>query len=229
MVEHPTGYGRIVRAAAGATATGQPIARIVEEKDASLAEREIREINSGIYAFALDGLLDALRGLRSDNAQKEYYLPDLVGAFRQRGLVVETAVQVANPDEILGINSRIEFLAAVSRIVETSRECRADGGWVTIEDARNNLRRSRCDGRMSTIVRRRPRQDEDRRALRDSQRRADRWHAESATTSPCWSLWPSRIAHRRRRRRSHISATASRSARRPATSSMKKTAFGAGR
>ena len=132
IVEHPTGYGRIVRAGAGAAATGQPIARIVEEKDASLAEREIREINSGIYAFALDGLFDALRGLRSDNAQKEYYLPDLVGAFRQRGLVVET-VTVANPDEILGINSRIE-LAAVSRIVRQAKNAELMAAGVTIED-----------------------------------------------------------------------------------------------
>ena len=77
------------------------IARIVEEKDASPAEREIREINSGIYAFELDGLFDAVRELATDNAQREYYLPDLVAIFRQRGLTVET-VTVADPDEIRG-------------------------------------------------------------------------------------------------------------------------------
>ena len=54
VVEDPTGYGRIVR-------SGEQIARIVEEKDASPTEREIREINAGIYAFTLDGLFDAVR------------------------------------------------------------------------------------------------------------------------------------------------------------------------
>ena len=46
------------------------------------AEREIREINAGIYAFALDGLFDAVRGIGAENAQGEYYLPDLVGDLR---------------------------------------------------------------------------------------------------------------------------------------------------
>ena len=78
VVDDPHGYGRIVR-------SGEQIARIVEEKDASPAEREIREINSGIYAFALDGLFDAVRSIAAENAQREYYLPDLVAIYRQRG------------------------------------------------------------------------------------------------------------------------------------------------
>ena len=78
IVDDPHGYGRIVR-------TGEQIARIVEEKDASPAEREIREINSGIYAFALDGLFDAVRSIAAENAQREYYLPDLVAIYRAAG------------------------------------------------------------------------------------------------------------------------------------------------
>ena len=58
------------------------MARIVEEKDATPAERTIREINPGIYAFALDGLFDAVRSIAAQNAQREYYLPDLVAIFR---------------------------------------------------------------------------------------------------------------------------------------------------
>ena len=77
VVDEPRGYGRIVR-------SGEQIARIVEEKDATPAEREIREINSGIYAFALEGLFDAVRSIAAENAQREYYLPDLVAIFRQR-------------------------------------------------------------------------------------------------------------------------------------------------
>jgi bifunctional UDP-N-acetylglucosamine pyrophosphorylase / glucosamine-1-phosphate N-acetyltransferase len=133
VVEHAEGYGRIVRSGPGAVGhPGEQIARIVEEKDASPAERDIREINSGIYAFELAGLFDAVRGLGTDNAQKEYYLPDLVAVFRRRGLVVE-AVTVANPDEIRGINSRIE-LAAVSRIVRQAKNVELMAAGVTIED-----------------------------------------------------------------------------------------------
>jgi len=112
VVEQPRSYGRIVR-------SGQQIARIVEEKDATSAEREIREINSGIYAFSIEGLFDAMRSVATNNAQREYYLPDLVAIYRQRGLDVET-VTVSNADEIRGINSRIE-LAAVSRIVREKK------------------------------------------------------------------------------------------------------------
>jgi UDP-N-acetylglucosamine diphosphorylase/glucosamine-1-phosphate N-acetyltransferase len=86
IVENPQGYGRIVRAAS----PGQPIARIVEQKDATAAEQAIREINSGIYAFALEGLFEALRRIASENAQREYYLPDLVAIYRQAGRTVET-------------------------------------------------------------------------------------------------------------------------------------------
>jgi bifunctional UDP-N-acetylglucosamine pyrophosphorylase/glucosamine-1-phosphate N-acetyltransferase len=125
VVENPQGYGRIVR-------TGQQIARIVEEKDASPAEREIREINSGIYAFALEGLFDAVRSIAAENTQQEYYLPDLVAVFRQRGSIVET-VTSSNPDEIRGINSRVE-LAAVSRIVRDQKTAELMASGVTIED-----------------------------------------------------------------------------------------------
>ena len=125
VIDHPHGYGRIVR-------SGQQIAKIVEEKDASAAEREIREINSGIYAFSLDGLFDAVRGIAAENAQREYYLPDLVAIYRQRGSIVET-VTVSNPDEIRGINSRIE-LAAVSRIVRDKKTTELMASGVTIED-----------------------------------------------------------------------------------------------
>src|SRR5688572_12856248 len=111
-VERPYGYGRVVR-------TGGRIVRIVEERDASSAERQIREINSGIYAFDLEPLFDALRGVASQNAQGEYYLTDLVGIYRRRKLPVETIV-VAHADEIRGINSRTE-LAEVSRIVRQNK------------------------------------------------------------------------------------------------------------
>jgi bifunctional UDP-N-acetylglucosamine pyrophosphorylase / glucosamine-1-phosphate N-acetyltransferase len=125
MVDDPRGYGRIVR-------SGEQIAGIVEDKDATPAERQIREINSGIYAFALEGLFDAARSIAAENVQNEYYLPDLVAIYRQRGLGVET-ITVSNPDEIRGINSRSE-LAALSRAVRDEKTTELMAAGVTIED-----------------------------------------------------------------------------------------------
>jgi bifunctional UDP-N-acetylglucosamine pyrophosphorylase/glucosamine-1-phosphate N-acetyltransferase len=125
VVSDPHGYGRIVRA-------GEQIAGIVEEKDASSAERTIHEINSGIYAFALDGLFDAVRAIGAENAQREYYLPDLVAIYRQAGRSVET-MTVPDVNEILGINSRSE-LAAVSSIVRQTRNAQLMADGVTLED-----------------------------------------------------------------------------------------------
>jgi len=125
IVENPHGYGRIVR-------TGEQIARIVEDKDASSSERGIHEINSGIYAFDLSGLFDAVRSIAAENVQREYYLPDLVAIFRAKGRAVETVV-VERADEIRGINSRAE-LAAVSRILRDGKNRALMDGGVTLED-----------------------------------------------------------------------------------------------
>ena len=125
VVENPQGYGRIVR-------SGEQIAQIVEEKDASAAERSIREINAGIYTFALEGLFDGLRTIAANNAQREYYLPDLVSIYRGRGLRVAT-VSVENPAEIMGINSRAE-LATVSAMVRQAKNAELMAAGVTIED-----------------------------------------------------------------------------------------------
>jgi bifunctional UDP-N-acetylglucosamine pyrophosphorylase / glucosamine-1-phosphate N-acetyltransferase len=127
-VANPHGYGRIIRAGVD----GREIARIVEEKDASEEERLVREINSGIYAFRLEGLFDAVRTIGSGNAQREYYLPDLVAIYRARGQRVETQT-VTHPEEILGINSRAE-LAAVSGIVRQAKNQSLMAAGVTIED-----------------------------------------------------------------------------------------------
>jgi bifunctional UDP-N-acetylglucosamine pyrophosphorylase/glucosamine-1-phosphate N-acetyltransferase len=125
IVERPFGYGRIVRA-------GEGIARIVEERDASPAEREIREINAGIYAFELAGLFEAIRAVAPENAQREYYLPDLVGIYRGRGSSVDS-VTVSNVEEIRGVNSRAE-LAEASRLLRLEKCAALMADGVTIED-----------------------------------------------------------------------------------------------
>jgi bifunctional UDP-N-acetylglucosamine pyrophosphorylase/glucosamine-1-phosphate N-acetyltransferase len=124
-VEDPTGYGRIER-------RDGTIAAIVEHKDASPEQRQIREINSGIYAFDLAPLFDALRRIGSANAQGEYYLPDLIGIYRDRGLTVET-VKVADAREILGVNDRRE-LAEMTATLRRKRNDALMASGVTLVD-----------------------------------------------------------------------------------------------
>ncbi|MEQ1756799.1 MAG: bifunctional UDP-N-acetylglucosamine diphosphorylase/glucosamine-1-phosphate N-acetyltransferase GlmU [Vicinamibacterales bacterium] len=124
-VARPRGYGRIVR-------ENGRIARIVEEKDASDDQRRIQEINSGIYAFDLAPLFEALRAVASGNAQGEFYLTDLVGIYRQRNLPVETCL-IDAVDEIRGINSRSE-LAEMSRVVRQSKNEELMAAGVTLVD-----------------------------------------------------------------------------------------------
>lgn len=124
-VTGPHEYGRIVR-------ENGRIAAIVEHKDATPEQRGIDEINSGVYAFALGPLFDALNAIGSANAQGEYYLPDLVRIYRARGLGVET-VRLDDPREILGVNSRKE-LADVTAILRTTRNEALMAAGVSIVD-----------------------------------------------------------------------------------------------
>jgi bifunctional UDP-N-acetylglucosamine pyrophosphorylase / glucosamine-1-phosphate N-acetyltransferase len=125
VVDDPSGYGRIERR------DGRIVA-IVEHRDASPAQRAIGEINSGIYAFAIAPLFDALRQIGSANAQGEYYLPDLVKIYRDRGLTVET-LTLQDPREILGVNSRKE-LAQVAEVLRTTRNEALMAAGVTLVD-----------------------------------------------------------------------------------------------
>ncbi len=125
IVPDPAGYGRIIR-------SGGAIAAIVEHKDASPDERAVKEINSGIYAFELEPLFDALRQIGSENAQGEYYLPDLVKIFRRNGQVVET-LALDDPGEIRGVNSRAE-LAVVSAELRDRKAAALMTAGVTIVD-----------------------------------------------------------------------------------------------
>ena len=125
VVDRPYGYGRIVR-------TKGHLARIVEERDASPEQRKIKEVNAGIYAFDLEPLFDAIRGIASQNAQGEYYLPDLIAIYRRRRLGVST-LTVTNANEIKGINSRSE-LAEVGTIVRQMKNEELMAAGVTLID-----------------------------------------------------------------------------------------------
>ena len=102
-------YGRIVRDANGA------VTRIVEAKDATDEEKSIDEVNAGIYVFDGEHLFDNLRNLKPENAQKEYYLTDLLKVIRDAGHRVG-AVIAENPIEALGVNSRAELAQVENEI-----------------------------------------------------------------------------------------------------------------
>ena len=124
-VARPFGYGRIVR-------TSGRISKIVEEKDASPAQRAITEINSGIYALDLEGLFEALDGIGTANKQGEYYLPELIAIFRKKKRTVATWT-VERAEEIRGINSRAE-LAEVTAMVRQQKNEELMAAGVTLID-----------------------------------------------------------------------------------------------
>lgn len=104
-LDDPSGYGRVVRDRRG------EFVKIVEEKDATAAERKLDEVNSGVYCFSRASLVDALGLLRADNSQKEYYLTDTLSLLKGRGMRVGI-VQASDPRELFGVNMP-EHLAQV--------------------------------------------------------------------------------------------------------------------
>ena len=112
-------YGRIVRDERGR------VARIVEHADASPAEREIDEINAGFYAIRLARLREDIASLRSDNAQGELYLTDLVARAAARG---EVAVIEANYDAVAGVNDRVDLAAVEATCRRRIREAAMRAG-----------------------------------------------------------------------------------------------------
>ncbi|AZM46452.1 bifunctional UDP-N-acetylglucosamine diphosphorylase/glucosamine-1-phosphate N-acetyltransferase GlmU [Streptomyces sp. WAC 06738] len=126
-VPDATGYGRIVREDATGAVTG-----IVEHKDASAAQREIREINSGVFAFDAKLLASALTQVRRDNSQGEEYLTDVLGILRSAGHRVG-ASPAADHREILGINNRVQ-LAEARRLLNDSLLRDAMMAGVTVVD-----------------------------------------------------------------------------------------------
>ena len=103
----PTGYGRIIRDESGL------IQRVVEERDASLTEKKIREINTGTYCFDLKLLKRFLPRLSSDNAQGEYYLPDVLALLREQGFALGSYL-IEDYRVALGINDRSQLAEAAA-------------------------------------------------------------------------------------------------------------------
>jgi len=100
----PTGYGRILRTQDGG------VIGIVEQADATPSQRAITEVNAGVYAFDITALRSALSRLRSDNAQHELYLTDVISIVRSDGLVAR-AKHVDDAMLVAGVNDRVQLAA----------------------------------------------------------------------------------------------------------------------
>lgn len=129
IMEDPTGYGRIVRD------TNGNLLKIVEQKDATEEERQIKEINGGIYTFDGKLLQYALTKLNNNNVQGEYYLTDTIEILMNEGKKVD-AIAISSSDDIAGVNSRIQ-LAGVTRIMKERINEKHMANGVTIIDPEN--------------------------------------------------------------------------------------------
>lgn len=139
VMDNPTGYGRIVR-----DATGQ-VQRIVEQKDANDAEKQIREVNTGIFCVPNALLHKWLPALNNNNAQGEYYLTDIIAMAAAEKVRIET-VQPAQSWEVDGINDKLQ-LAALERVYQrVQADALMRAGVTLIDPARLDVRGSITHG-----------------------------------------------------------------------------------
>jgi bifunctional UDP-N-acetylglucosamine pyrophosphorylase/glucosamine-1-phosphate N-acetyltransferase len=128
VLDDPSAYGRVVRDADG------QVRAIVEARDASPAERSLREINTGFYLAGAEVLRSTIASIKNDNAQKEYYLTDIVTIARARSLKVNAWV-ANDPAEFAGINSREELAQMEAQIRETTNRKLMSAGVTLIDPA----------------------------------------------------------------------------------------------
>ena len=139
-MDDPTGYGRILRDAAG------QVTRIVEEKDATPDERRVTEVNTGILAAPVERLRHWLANLKNDNAQGEYYLTDIIAMAVAEGIQVITTQPDAF-EETLGVNNKTQ-LAELERIHQRNiARGLTDAGVTVIDPARLDVRGQLICGR----------------------------------------------------------------------------------
>ncbi|TGA96523.1 bifunctional UDP-N-acetylglucosamine diphosphorylase/glucosamine-1-phosphate N-acetyltransferase GlmU [Sporolactobacillus shoreae] len=104
-LDNPAGYGRVIRSESGS------LAKIVEDKDATAEEKRVREINAGVYSFNNRLLFELLGKVGNDNAQGEYYLPDVIALLVKASRKV-LALKTEHFEETVGVNNRIQLAAA---------------------------------------------------------------------------------------------------------------------
>lgn len=124
VIENPTGYGRIIR-------NNDEVEKIVEHKDCSATELNVKEINAGMYCFDIESLLESLEKLSNNNAQGEYYLTDVIGILKSENKKV--GAMITDFEETIGVNSRAE-LAVVEEILRKRINRKHLDNGVTIID-----------------------------------------------------------------------------------------------
>lgn len=126
MAPDPAGYGRVIRG------SDHSVDRIVEDKDATPEEKAVQEINTGTYCFDNQLLFEALQEVDNDNAQGEYYLPDVVSILKETGQLISAYV-LEDMDEALGVNNRVA-LAEASQLMRDRINQRHMENGVTLID-----------------------------------------------------------------------------------------------
>ncbi|MDE2295549.1 MAG: bifunctional UDP-N-acetylglucosamine diphosphorylase/glucosamine-1-phosphate N-acetyltransferase GlmU [Gammaproteobacteria bacterium] len=132
-VADPRGYGRIVRDPHGR------IAKIVEERDADADQRAIREVNTGLLAAPAGTLRRLLDGVRADNAQREYYLTDVVGLAVADGIVVD-AIEAPSTVEVMGVNDKCQLAEAEAALRQRRARALMEAGATLADPARIDVR-----------------------------------------------------------------------------------------
>ena len=128
----PTGYGRVVRG------KDDRVARVVEEADASVEERDIDEVCTSIYCFRRSVLAPALRRLDPENAQGEYYLTDVVGVLYDAGYQVASVVS-DDPMQTVGVNDRLQLAAAEAELRRRTNDAWMRQGVTMLDPERTHV------------------------------------------------------------------------------------------
>lgn len=145
VVDSPAGYGHIIRSPQG------EFLKNVEHKDASDAEKLVKEINSGIYCFQSTALKEALSHLKNDNVQKEYYLPDTLAYLRENGYRVN-AMQTADASEFTGVNSRVQLAEAAALLRQRIHRSLMEKGVTLVDPANTYIDPSVSIGQDTVIL-----------------------------------------------------------------------------
>ena len=128
-VHDPTGYGRIIRDVHG------DLERVVEQRDANPTEALVKEINSGTFVFASAPLFEALRCIRPQNVQHEYYLPDVLTILKEMSNGKVQIFKHRDPEEALGINNRVQLAEAEQILRDRVREAWMRAGVTMMDPA----------------------------------------------------------------------------------------------
>lgn len=144
IFEEPFGYGRIIKNDQGA------LVKIVEEKDATEKEREVKEINSGIYCVKAKALKESLKALNNDNNQNEYYLTDIVEILKNKNEKLGSYI-IDHQEEIIGVNTRKQLFEVEQIMKQRIFDKHMENG-VTIVDSSITIEKNVKIGMDTTIM-----------------------------------------------------------------------------